>query len=192
MDMDLAFTFIENSKFTEIKCSKAGHPLTKHFVEPTADTSNQVCGKCSIPIDSIEKSMQKKTGLLKCNFCNNTEELYYCNQCMPKPQQNSDMGLNVDINSHCGFRIARHEAIFINSEHLEALSESEDILGTILSSHIVITDNRVSLLPIFEKLAQKMLLDSRWKECASVSFFKVERTTFDQAKKFITGEKILL
>ena len=102
------------------------------------------------------------------------------------------MGLNVDINSHCGFRIARHEAILINSEHLETLSESEDILGTILSSNIVITDNKVSLLPIFEKLAKKMLLDSRWKDCASVSFFKVERTTFDQAKKFISGEKILL
>jgi len=75
---------------------------------------------------------------------------------------------------------------------LEALSESEDILGTILSSNIVITDNKVSLLPIFEKLAQKMLLDSRWKECASVIFYKVEMATFDQAKRFIIGEKIPL
>ena len=94
---------------------------------------------------------------------------------MPKPQYNSDLGLTVDINSHCGFRIARHEAIFINSEHLETLSESEDILGTILSSNVVITDNKISLLAIFEKLTQKMLLDDRWKGCAAVRYFKVEK-----------------
>jgi hypothetical protein len=132
---------------------------------------------------------QKKTGIMKCNSCT-TNEVYFCNQCIPKLQHNPDLGLTVDINSHCGFRIARHEAIFINSEHLETLSDSEDILGTIISSNVVITDKKTSLLVFFEKLAQKMLLDDRWKECVNVRFVLVDKSTFDKAKEFIAGKKI--
>ena len=126
---------------------------------------------------------------MKCNSCS-TNEVYYCNQCIPKLQHNSEMGLNVDIRSHCAFRFARHEAIFINSEHLAALPESEDILGTILSSNVVITDNGVSLTVIFEKLAKKILLDDRWKECATVRFLVVKKEEFNKAKDFVAGKKI--
>jgi len=83
-------------------------------------------------------------------------------QSVPKPQHNTELGLEVSIYSEYFFRIARHEAILIKSEHLATLSE--DILGTILMSNVVITDDNQNrpLLTIFEALAEKIISDKRW------------------------------
>ena len=145
------------------------------------------CGMCKDYINLTEKVKQKKTGLLKCMECSNSE-CYFCNQCFPKPQLNTDYGLEVGIYSECFFRIARHEAILINSEKLATLHE--EILGTILMSNVVITDDKVPLLTIFEALAEKIISDKRWKECALTRFVVVKEVSFNRAKEFLAGEKI--
>jgi len=125
---------------------------------------------------------------MKCLDC--TSEVYLCNQCTPKPQRKTKLGLEVDIHSLSIFRIARHEAIFIKSEDLATLSEH--ILGTLLMSNVVITDKNANLplLVTFEKLAEKILQDKRWKDCATVRFIVVDETAFNSAKKFLAGEKM--
>jgi len=125
---------------------------------------------------------------MNCLDCN--QGVYFCNHCMPKPQHNPELGLSVEINSLTTLRISKHEAIFIKSEDLTTLSEH--ILGTLLMTNVVITDQNTNfpLGEILEALAKIILLDNRWKECATVRFVLVKETSFNLAKEFLAGKKI--
>ena len=57
-------------------------------------------------------------------------------------------------------------------------------------SNVVITDDKLPLLTIFEALAEKIISDKRWKECATTRFVVVKEVSFNRAKEFLAGEKI--
>ena len=126
---------------------------------------------------------------MKCLDC--SQEVVYCNSCVPKPQRKNKVSLTADlIGGFKGFRIARHEAVFIRAADLHSVSDY--ILGTLRMSNVVVTErnNEYSLEKIMEQLAAKVLGNEKWKQSAQARFIVISPEHFKQVETFLQGGQI--
>ena len=132
---------------------------------------------------SLGKISQLKTGFMECQ--DSTQEVYYCNQCKPKPQRKTKTGLEIAINSTNVYRIARNEAILLDPDQIMAMSDYT--LTTITMTNTVITWNKGSfnLETFLTSLAEKCVKDERWIECAACRYIVLDEASYKKATTFL-------
>ena len=133
IDINIVGSYGDNNR-EPAKCEES-HEISNIFGGGENDAT-VTCKLCKASINSIQKATQKKTGYMRCLEC--TSDVFFCNDCKPMPQVREKMGLDAGIHSLNVFRIARHEAIFIKSEDLLAMTDT--ILTLMITSNVIITE----------------------------------------------------
>ena len=189
MDMPVVASVGDDGRKPSDCMCEEGHLLSTFYGGgDNADVSIK-CKKCEGSLNSIEKTSQKKTGFMRCLEC--TSDVNFCNDCVPGAPVKTSLPLNVGMSTLGVFRIARHEVLFMSAEDL--LTMTDRILTTLITANIIVLDqNAKAPLPkILEALGEKVLIDNKWKACATCRFILVEAVPYLNARKFLMGESVV-